>query len=45
MTMVMTVGSFSGGDVDESRWPREESGRVIDPYAVIDFIRFEPSAR
>jgi beta-glucanase (GH16 family) len=41
ITIVMTVGSHLSGPVDESTWPQDASGVSVDPYYVLDFIRFE----
>lgn len=41
ITIVLTVGSYLSGPVDATTWPRDEEGKEIDPYAVVDFVRFE----
>lgn len=41
VTLVLTIGSYLSGDVDESTWPRDENGAEQDPYVVVDFVRFE----
>ncbi|PPH51681.1 family 16 glycosylhydrolase [Rathayibacter sp. AY1E2] len=41
VTIVLTVGSFLSGDVDESTWPRNGTESSPNAYAVVDFIRFE----
>ncbi len=44
ITIVMTVGSHLSGPVDESTWPRNTAGADVDPYFVVDFIKFEQRA-
>ena len=41
LTVVMTVGSYASGEVDESTWPRGADGSPVDPYAVFESFRFE----
>jgi beta-glucanase (GH16 family) len=44
ITIVLTVGSYLSGPVDATTWPRDEEGKELDPYAVVDFVRFEQRA-
>ncbi len=44
LTMVLTVGSTLSGPVNEATWPRDAAGDPTDPYAAVDFVRFEQRA-
>jgi len=45
ITLVLTVGSNLSGPVDVSTWPRDSAGEPTDPYAAVDFVRFEQRTR